>query len=1745
MRLRSPAQILAAAFVASSFSVCAHAADEPVSYHKQIKPIFQAHCQGCHQQAKQMGGFEMTVFANLVKGGESEVKAIVAGKPDASHLIDLITPTNGMAEMPKGKEPLSETDIELIKTWIAQGAKDDSPASTVAKYDAEHPPVYERAPVVPALDYSPDGKLLAVAGYHEVLIHKADGSGLVARLVGLAERVESVKFSPDGKRLAVTGGLPGRLGEVQVWDVAKRELLLSQPSTFDTLYGAAWSPDGTRIAFGCGDNSVRVIDSASGKQTLFMGSHSDWVLDTTFTPDGSHLVSVGRDRTAKLTEVETERFIDNITSITPGALKGGLQAVARHPSRDEIVFGGADGVPKIYRVFRLTKRVIGDDANLISVLPALKGRIFGVDVSPDGKQIAACSSQDGSGELGVYAYSDDTALPDNVKASMEKRVSERTEADQKLIDEYTKKSVKLLAKVAVPETGLFAVAFSPDGKQVAVSGGDGQVRLIGTKDGAIAKTFSSVPLVKAGGKANRAVAKLNFPTQIPPSESLPKGAEVAAIEVEPKSINLTNRFDYAQLVVTAKLKNGASLDVTRNAKYAAAGKQVDVLPGGLLVPRADGKTEVAVTLGNQTVTVAATVAGAEAAYHVDYLRDVNPVLTRLGCNQGTCHGAKDGKNGFKLSLRGYDALYDLRAFTDDHASRRVNPAAPDQSLMLLKATGSVPHVGGMLTKPGDAAYEILRNWIADGAKLNLKTPRVVGIEVLPRDPVVDLAGQRRQMRIVARYADGKERDVTREAFIESGNIEIASVFGNGILTALRRGEAPILARFEGSYAAGVLTVMGDRSGFQWQEPEKFNKIDELTAAKWQRIQTLPSDLCTDAEFIRRVSLDLTGLPPTADEVRKFITDKRPSREKRDAYVDSLIGGDPFIEHFTNKWADLLQVNPKFLGADGAKLLRDWIRQEVADNTPYDQFAKKILTADGSNKTNPAASYFKILRDPDLTMENTTHLFLAVRFNCNKCHDHPFERWTQDQYYETAAYFAQVELKPDPSAKGQTIGQTAVEKGKPVYEIIGDKPTGDMKHERTGMVTAPKFPFPAEHSASEKATRREQLASWITSPDNAYFARSYVNRLWGYLFGVGIMEPIDDIRAGNPPTNPELLEYLTDEFIRSGFNVRHVVTLICKSRTYQLSVASNKWNADDKTNYSHAIARRLPAEVLFDSIHRVTGAPSPFGPQRAAQVTDAAGMGGGFLQTFGRPARESACECERAGGMALGPVMAMISGPTLADAIGSPKNELAKLVAAEKDDAKLVDELFLRVLNRPATKEEVALAIQTIAEVKNDDAKLAALLVDLEAKWKPLGEKLEQERLGKIAAAGKALKDYQKSQEAAVVAAEKDRLDKIAAAEKNVAAHAAKLAKAQAEWETGIASRKDGVLWHATKIVEAKPRNSTSIKLAVENGDTVFATNADGQMDSYFVTLETPLEKVTGILLEVLPDERLPGFGPGYMNRNFVLSEFVITDSYPRGVPDAPTRGKAALSDARATYTQDKFSAKMAIDGKDETTPNNGWATGGIVGTHQIAFQLAKPLAGKEGHRIKLDLRQRFRPGFVIGKLRVYATDAEKPLAVASAANPAEAAAEPSIDKPAVAKKPAAKKSAAKKAAAAKAPAAPATSVTLGLPADVAAALAKPAAKRTDAEKKRLTEYQEQTDAGAFKMQVALWTARLPLPVDPKLVALKEALAKAETPVTVDPQLLQLRADAAMSKAQAENARLTVVQDLAWALMNSPAFLFNR
>lgn len=471
---------------------------EPVSYYRHVRPVLQGACHGCHQPAKAKGDYVMTDFAALVKGGADEGTAIVPGKPEESALIRSITPgPDGKAEMPKKADPLPPAEIALITRWIQEGAVDDTPQGARQRFTPENPPVYSQAPVINSLAWSPDGRLLAVVGFHEIILHHADGSGQAGRLIGLSERITTVRFSPDGKFIAASGGLPGRMGEVQVWEVEGGKLAASVPVTFDTVYGASWSPDGKLVAFGCAtDKSLRAVEAQTGKQVLFMAGHDDWVLDTVFSTKGDHVMSVGRDMTAKLTELATQRFVDNLTSITPGALKGGLAAIDRHPQRDEILVGGADGVPQIYRMVRLVQRRIGDNSNLIRKYPPMAGRIWAVGYSPDGKKALAASSLDGKGLVNLYSADFDTALPDNIKGIFGKVSTSRSAEENALVEKYQTEGAVLLHSVPMP-CGIYTAQFSPDGTVIAAAGQDGMVRLINTADGKVVREFLPVTLSPA------------------------------------------------------------------------------------------------------------------------------------------------------------------------------------------------------------------------------------------------------------------------------------------------------------------------------------------------------------------------------------------------------------------------------------------------------------------------------------------------------------------------------------------------------------------------------------------------------------------------------------------------------------------------------------------------------------------------------------------------------------------------------------------------------------------------------------------------------------------------------------------------------------------------------------------------------------------------------------------------------------------------------------------------------------------------------------------------------------------------------------------------------------------------------------------------------------------------------------------------------------------------------------------------
>ena len=758
-----------------------------------------------------------------------------------------------------------------------------------------------------------------------------------------------------------------------------------------------------------------------------------------------------------------------------------------------------------------------------------------------------------------------------------------------------------------------------------------------------------------------------------------------ALRVTPSTLSLDGPRDARRVLVAGVNADGSTVDLSATAKLDG-GDAVAVYADGFVRGLKDGGHTLKITAGGLSVDVPVAVANAGNARSVSFVRDVEPALSRVGCNAGTCHGSAKGKKGFKLSLRGYDPDYDYAQLVDDLAGRRFNRADPDQSLMLLKPTTGVPHEGGHVLEPGSPAYAILRDWIAQGVKSDVgTTARVASLEVFP--PTIEVAreGMTQQVMVLARYPDGTTRDVSRDAVYTSSVPDVATVTASGLVTSQRRGEAAILVRYEGAYGVDNVTVMGDRTGFVWVETPINNPVDSLVQAKLRRLKVLPSATCTDAEFLRRASIDLTGVPPTPEQVRAFLADTSDNVAKRNQYIDAKIDSPEFVANWTHKWSDLLQVNRKLIGEKETWAFQRWIEAAVATNMPYDAMVRDLVTAKGGSVGSPAVNYYRASKEPSVALENATQLFLGIRFSCNKCHDHPFERWTQNQYYGMAAFWGQVGTKGGVQAGEQ---------------VVFDRSAGEIMHPKDGRVMPPTFPYEHVGKPGNVSSRREQLASWLTAPENPYFAKSVVNRVWSYFLGRGIIDPVDDIRSGNPPSNPELLDWLERDFVAHGFDLRHLMRTIAGSRTYQASFLTNEFNADDQANFSHATPRRLTAEQLLDAIDvasgrrpRHAGVPVGF---RANQLPDSS-VGGTFLDLFGRPARESVCECERSSEVSLSQALNLLNGPTIADALVDPEGRIAKLLAKSPTDAAIAEEVYLAALCRPPTAAESAKAADYLSK----------------------------------------------------------------------------------------------------------------------------------------------------------------------------------------------------------------------------------------------------------------------------------------------------------------------------------------------------------------------------------------------------------------------------------------------------------------
>lgn len=691
------------------------------------------------------------------------------------------------------------------------------------------------------------------------------------------------------------------------------------------------------------------------------------------------------------------------------------------------------------------------------------------------------------------------------------------------------------------------------------------------------------------------------------------------------------------------------------------------------------------------ILLAASVcaAAASAAEPVTFLRDVAPVLNKAGCTSGPCHGAAKGKNGFKLSLRGYDPQFDYEALLYDLSGRRFNRADPGRSLMLTKPTQQVAHGGGLRFEADSDYYKVIFNWIAAGVPYgDPARDTVAELQVEPKEINMPKPGESASVKVIAKYKDGVTRDVTRDATVESNTPDVAAVDAKSGVKGERTGEATLLVRYQGKFSTIPVTILNPKEGFAWKALPQHNYIDQKVDAKLQKVKIQASPAADDATFLRRVSLDLTGRLPSPEEVRAFLNDRTPARLKRARMIDKLIASPAYVDHWSVKWGDLLQSSRKYLGDKGVYAFQEWIRESIASNKPYDRLVRELLTSRGSAYDDPAANFFRVTRDAKPTMEKTTQVFLGVRMVCAQCHDHPFERWTQNQYYQMSAFFSAVGLRA-----GYEVGE----------EIIFDQRADyEMKHPKDGSVVKPEFLLASTQPVPipDDQRRRDALADWLASKENPFFAKAIANRVWSYFFGKGIIDPVDDIRASNPPSNPALLDALTKDLTDHNFDLQHLMRTIVNSRAYQAAITTNEWNAGDGINFSHAIPRRLTAEQLMDAVTAAAGVRPNFPevPQDtgAAQLPDPHVGKEGFLDVFGRPLRESACECERRADFSLPQALNLVNGKTISDAVADPKGRVAKLVLGGASDQNIVDELYLAALSRLPDKEEAGRGLKYLS-----------------------------------------------------------------------------------------------------------------------------------------------------------------------------------------------------------------------------------------------------------------------------------------------------------------------------------------------------------------------------------------------------------------------------------------------------------------
>ncbi|MEQ1852176.1 MAG: DUF1549 domain-containing protein [Chthoniobacteraceae bacterium] len=747
------------------------------------------------------------------------------------------------------------------------------------------------------------------------------------------------------------------------------------------------------------------------------------------------------------------------------------------------------------------------------------------------------------------------------------------------------------------------------------------------------------------------------------------------------ALTLRGKDARQQLLVTAAFENTAQRDYTHKAAYQASPDGiVKVDANGVVLPVANGTATVTATVDGVTGSLPVKVENADRSEPINFPNQIVPIFTKAGCNSGGCHGKASGQNGFKLSLLGFEPAEDYEHLVKEARGRRVFPAAPENSLLLLKGIATTPHGGGKRIDRESDDYRMLVRWIAQGMPYGRDTdPKLDRVEVLPKKRTLALNGEQ-QLVVLARYSDGSVQDVTRSALYEPNDKTMAVTDEDGRVTMLEQpGDVGIMVRYQGKVAVFNGTApLGAPVG---ELPEPVNFIDELVFAKLKSLGMPPSPVSDDATFLRRANIDIAGRTPTLEETRSFVADTDP--KKRDRLIDTLLASPEHADYFANKWSALLRnKRSKPADARGNFAFHSWIRDSIRENKPYDQFVREVVAATGEIEENPPVAWYRQVKEPQQQLEDTAQLFLGMRLQCAQCHHHPFEKWSQEDYYSFSAFFSQVGRKATTTKENEMIFHR-----RGAATAVNKKTKQNVKPAGLGS---------GKLEIAPDDDPRLALADWMSNKDNPFFAKALVNRYWKHFFNRGLVEPEDDMRETNPPSNPDLLDALARRFVESGYDMKAIIRDITRSRAYQLSAIPNEYNKSDRQNFSRYYPKRLPAEVLFDAVNQLTNAASgfpglPAGTRAISLPDNSFNASSYFLVVFGRPESSSACECERTQEASLAQCLHLLNAKDIQDKLASNSGRAAQLAADPRSDEEKLGELHQLAFSREAAPGDIALA----------------------------------------------------------------------------------------------------------------------------------------------------------------------------------------------------------------------------------------------------------------------------------------------------------------------------------------------------------------------------------------------------------------------------------------------------------------------